>query len=282
MGGTRIESYWADEMKSVLYKYHQFEKLIPSLNHEGAGHRGEDGRYVESILRETLKKFLPTGIEIFDGFILRAGVKGGNSGRARRKDADVHSSQLDLIIYDAAEYPVYQRFGDTAVVLPEGVLAVISVKKNLYLNEVNHELQMLKQAGQICAFHGKKGPFLALVGMGDKISDEAEKSFKKVAEKLQAAELHGYEEMPGFIGALEGWTIHRRHRKDQKEAEYQLFVHEEGEEHLGLQYLLKGILDVYYSEDRKHGCQPGFISFPKGKQYCGETCRLPYRTITAR
>lgn len=48
-----------------------------------------------------------------------------------------HSSQLDLIVYDSEHFPVYQRFGDTAVVLPEGVIAVISVKKHLDLKRLN-------------------------------------------------------------------------------------------------------------------------------------------------
>ena len=70
-------------------------------------------------------------MDILTGFILRAGVKSPDSVKQRRRDEDQHSGQLDLIVYDT-EMPVYQRFGDTAVVPPEGVIAVISVKKNLY------------------------------------------------------------------------------------------------------------------------------------------------------
>ena len=46
-----------------------------------------------------------------------------------------------------------------------------------------------------------------------------------------------------------------------------MFVHDDGEEHLGIQYVLKGILDVYYCDDRGHGKQPGYISFPRGRGY---------------
>lgn len=170
MGGKRLEKYWADEMRSILDKYRQFEILIPSENRSGSAHCGEDGRYIESILKETLKKFLPVGIEVLSGFILKAGVKSEFSGKARKNDNDNHSSQLDIILYDTQNYPVYQRFGDTAIVLPEGVLGIISVKKCLYSDELQHEIEMLIRACKLCAFSGRKAPFLALVGMGDRSS----------------------------------------------------------------------------------------------------------------
>ena len=150
MGGKRLEKYWSYEVKSFLEKYRQFETLIPASKGKGAAHRGEDGRYIESILKEMLKKFLPTGIEILTGFILRAGVESDMSGKARKKDEDLHSSQLDLIIYDVQNYPVYQRFEDTAVVLPEGVLGVISVKKTLRKGEIKGEIEALKRVAKLC------------------------------------------------------------------------------------------------------------------------------------
>ena len=94
MGGKRLEKYWSYEVKSFLEKYRQFETLIPASKGKGAAHRGEDGRYIESILKEMLKKFLPTGIEILTGFILRAGVESDMSGKARKKDEDLHHSWI--------------------------------------------------------------------------------------------------------------------------------------------------------------------------------------------
>ena len=81
MGGERIERYWAAEMRSAIERYRQFEMLIPASSGSGAGHPGEDGRYVESILKSTLKQFLPQGLDILSGFILRAGVKSPESGK---------------------------------------------------------------------------------------------------------------------------------------------------------------------------------------------------------
>lgn len=278
MGGKRIEDYWSYEMKSLLERYRQFETLIPAANSEGAAHRGEDGRYIESILKETLKKFLPEGIEILTGFILRAGVESGMSGKARKKDEDEHSTQLDLIVYDAQEYPVYQRFGDTAIVLPEGVLGVISVKKTLREGEIAGEIEALKRVAGLCSLKGRRGPFLALVGMKDKLGQKYTTRANMIERKINNAFVQKpvcYEALPCFIGNLSEWTIHKCHKpkKEQRDkrnnelAEYQMYIHRDKEEHLGLQFLLKGILDVYYSVEKNHGKQPGFFSFPEGKQY---------------
>lgn len=129
MGGERLQEYWRQEVQALEAAYRQFETLIPAEERKGAAHPGEDGRYVECLLTEALKRFLPRNIEIFSGFILRPGVKSGVSKAARASDSDQHSGQLDLIVYDSANYPVFQRFGDHAVVPPEGVIAVLSVKK---------------------------------------------------------------------------------------------------------------------------------------------------------
>lgn len=278
MGGRRLENYWSYEMKSFLEKYKQFEILIPAPYGKGAAHRGEDGRYIESILRNTLKKFLPAGIEILTGFILRAGVESGMSGKARKKDVDMHSSQLDLIVYDVQNYPVYQRFEDTAVVLPEGVLGVISVKKTLRIGEIAGEMEALKRAAELCSLKGRKGPFLALVGMDDKLGKKYTTCAKRIEREINnifAKKPVCYEALPCFVGNLSKWTIHKCHKpgigprdnRSNERAEYQMYIHRDKEEHLGLQFLLKGILDVYYSTERNCGVQPGFFSFPEEKKY---------------
>lgn len=278
MGGKRIEDYWSYEMRSFLEKYRQFETLIPASYGKGAAHRGEDGRYIESILRETLKKFLPAGVEILTGFILRVGVESDMSGKARKKDSDMHSSQLDLIIYDKQNYPVYQRFEDTAIVLPEGVLGVISVKKTLREGEIASEIEALKRVAGLCSLKGRKGPFLALVGMDDELGKTYTTCARLIERKINnifSQKPVCYEALPCFVGNLSKWTMHKCHKpgigsrdkRSNERAQYQMYIHQDKEEHLGLQFLLKGILDVYYSSGRNHGEQPGFFSFPKGKKY---------------
>lgn len=279
MGGERLREYWSAEMRGMLDSYRQFERLIPAKSGKGADHPAEDGRYVESILKETLKKFLPSKVEVLNGFILRAGVKSSFSGKGRKNDKDIHSSQLDLIIYDSTNYPVYQRFGDTAVVIPEGVIGIISVKKTLRRKEIMHEIKMLKEAGSLCGFKGRKGPFLALVGMDDDIGKKPETCFSTILQSVEGVFRDRpicYDEMPKFIGNLRKWTVHKVNRKDIHSAEYQMYIHNKDEEYIGLQYLLKGIMNTYYSEERGNGKQPGFVCFPSDKDLKNNIQRISY------
>ena len=57
MDGKRIQNYWSNEMQAMLDTYKQFQILIPAENRNGAAHNGEDGRYVETLIREYLKRF---------------------------------------------------------------------------------------------------------------------------------------------------------------------------------------------------------------------------------
>lgn len=279
MGGERLREYWSAEMRGMLDSYRQFGRLIPAKSGKGADHPAEDGRYVESILKETLKKFLPSKVEVLNGFILRAGVKSSFSGKGRKNDKDIHSSQLDLIIYDSTNYPVYQRFGDTAVVIPEGVIGIISVKKTLRRTEIMHEIKMLKEAGRLCGFKGRKGPFLALVGMEDDIGKKPETCFSTILQGVEEVFRDRpicYDEMPKFIGNLRKWTVHKVNKKDIHCAEYQMYIHDKDEEYIGLQYLLKGIMNTYYSEERGNGKQPGFVCFPSDKDLKNNIKRISY------
>lgn len=42
------------------------------------------------------------------GFILRPAVKTGKDNRKRRKEKDSNSTQLDIIIYNSAKYPIFR------------------------------------------------------------------------------------------------------------------------------------------------------------------------------
>ena len=143
MDGARVRQFMENEVEAMLKTYEQFQILIPAEGKNGAAHPGEDGIYVEALLKGYIEKFLPKGLEVLTGFILRPAVKTGRGKSERRKDADAHSSQLDLIIYDSASYPVFLRMENHVIVPPEGVIGVISVKKNLYFSQVDEELSLI-------------------------------------------------------------------------------------------------------------------------------------------
>ena len=72
MDGRRLQDFWNQEVIALLAVYRQFETLLPNPVTDGAQHRGEDGRYVEALLRNYLQKYLPKDLEVLTGFALIA------------------------------------------------------------------------------------------------------------------------------------------------------------------------------------------------------------------
>lgn len=278
MDGKRIQEYWSQEVDSMLATYRQFETLVPSEKHEGSAHHGEDGRYVEDLIREYLVKFLPKELEVLTGFILRPAVKTGGSGKERKNDIDQCSSQLDIIVYDSSQYPVFQRFGESVIVPPEGVIAIVSVKKHLNDGDVKKEISALWQASRLCRTLSSndpvdkiRGPFLGVVSMHSKIekkrTETLEWIFEKINETYNTDPPPMFDEVIGYLGALDEWSIFKARPKKIKKpnAQFLGFLHKEKEEHLGLQYILTGILSVYYDDTRKNIRRPGFTAFKSGR-----------------
>jgi hypothetical protein len=84
-------------------------------------HGGEIGRGHERVLAEELQRLLPERIAIRTGFVLGAG--------------GTISRQLDLVLCDRSNYPAFTYVAGDLVV-PDSVLAVISVKTSLALHDL--------------------------------------------------------------------------------------------------------------------------------------------------
>ena len=274
MDGNRIREFWSNEMQAMLDTYRQFEILLPADGKKGSSHNGEDGRYVETLIREYLKKYLPKELEALTGFIVRPAVKTGLKSKKRKGETDQHSTQLDIIVYDTAKYPIFQRFGESVIVPPEGVIAIISVKKHLHEQDIEAESKALKEVSKLCYCFNEntnervRSPFLALVSM---------KSFEKkqkevgewIFEKLQTvySQEDSFDDLLGYIGAFSKWSIFKQRPKQGKDnANYLFFKHADEEQHLGFQFLLTGILSVYYDPTRNSISRPGFTSFPSNRK----------------
>lgn len=273
MDGKRIQDYWSREVDALVKTYRQFETLIPAPKGAGAEHKGEDGRFVEDLLREYLRRYLPKGLEVLTGFILRPAVKTGKTGKERLSESDRHSTQLDIIVFDSASYPVFQRFGSSVIVPPEGVVGIISVKKHLYDGDIKKECEALFDAATLCETvysnnpkNKVRGPYLAVVSVKSKIkkpkTDTLEWIFDQATSAYSEQSDVTFDKLVGFIGALDEWSIFkRRPAKKLKEAEYVGFKHQSGESHLGLQFLLTGVLSVFYDESRRNLRRPGYTAF---------------------
>ncbi|MDE5608655.1 MAG: hypothetical protein K2I64_06955 [Muribaculaceae bacterium] len=278
MDGKSIQQYFQLEVQTILDAFKKFETLIPSPKGAGSHHNQEDGRFIEALLRDSLSRLLPKNLEVVSGFIVRPAVKTDKNGRNRKSDEDCHSTQLDIIVYDRAKYPIFMQFGETVVVPPEGVIAIISVKKTLRKKNIVEELDALRNAARICMKGNEflRPPFLALVSIKHDLS------VKKIADTLwlEMDKAYGrpdlglaFDEMVGFIGALDSWSVFKtRPEKKKTEAKYLYFDHlalGSGNEHLGLQFLLTGILSVFYDKSRSEGTlRPGFTGFSGSTNGC--------------
>lgn len=281
MKGERVRQFFNSETKALLALYKNIETLIPAPKKSGSGHVAEEGRYIESILRNFLNKHLPNDLKAFSGFILRPATKTGNHDRSRRQnELDQHSQQIDIIVYDHKNYPVFETFEEFAIVPPEGVVGIISVKKNLYYNQIADELESLMNAAELCHVKTNKngimrGPSTCLIGFSNQIKPK--KKFKEIVEhiykKIETTHSSKYfDQCIGQVIALDSFTIFKKPPNSEssfnKKAQYVAFNHStEDEFHFGLQFLLTGILSAYYHETRKPELRPGFTSFPTGRSH---------------
>jgi len=303
MDGERIRDYWLNEVQALLQTYRQFETLIPATKRKGAGHTGEDGRFVEELLREYLSRYLPKGLEVFTGFILRPSVKTGKNSRERKMESDCHSTQLDIIVFDSFNYPVFQKFGNNVIVPPEGVIAIISVKKSVCDEDIKNECQALFKAASLCQTMGLnnskiRGPYLALVSMQSTIKkvkpNTLEWIFDRIRDSYKGEEEVTFDKLVGFIGTLGGtssdanlqygWSIFKKRPFSDKanaeiDARYVVFNHKENESHLGFQFLITGILSVFYDETRRNIKRPGYTAFPSGRKHDKELGKIKCKSI---
>ncbi|MCP4231225.1 MAG: hypothetical protein GY771_13890, partial [bacterium] len=172
--GEKLRDFFSSETESLLAIYRNIENLIPHPDKKGSQHVAEEGRYLESILRTLLNKYLPQGLKAVSGFILRPATKVRDGDRRRLRSDDQYSSQLDIIVYDFANFPCYEKFEEFVIVPPEGVISVISCKKNLYENEIEKEITALSKTVKLCKYKNNdnlfvRSPNIALVSFSNEI-----------------------------------------------------------------------------------------------------------------
>lgn len=280
MKGERVRQFFNSETKALLTTYKNIQTLIPASHRKGAAHVGEEGRYIESLLRNFLNKHLPEELKAYSGFILRPATKFGNHNRTRRTlENDRHSSQIDIIIYDSKNYPKYEHFEEFVIVPPEGVVAIISVKKCLYEHEITTELKKLKEAAELCVVQNSKdeiirGPSTTLISFSDQIKPKKDFEFKSKWLFKQIKSIYEnstFDSSLNTIISLDSFSIFKKRPNSESAfnnlANYEAFNHKsEAEYYFGIQFLLTGILAAYYHESRKFESRPGYTSFPPDRK----------------
>ena len=104
----------------------------------GDAHRGEEGRYKESVLKKMIREYLPHNLSIGSWFIV-----------SKNEEQSPISKQIDIIIYDN-RYPVVFRDEDFVIITQDMVKAIIEVKSKIYpsgndsLRDVVNNLERLE------------------------------------------------------------------------------------------------------------------------------------------
>ena len=117
----------------------------------GNAHWVKDGEFKEAILRNVIKRFLPSNLSIGTGFIIRSNERGNRDNEIKV------STQIDIIIYDN-RIPVLFSEGDFIITSYRNVKAIIEVKtkiSNSELNEILHtSIENSKLIGNDLLFNG--------------------------------------------------------------------------------------------------------------------------------
>ena len=283
----RISEYFENESQALLKRYSNIESLIPKVKKpknsgtlpDGSYHTGEEGRFLEELIKSILNKHLPEGLRAISGFILRPATQIGvdDSRRIRDQKTDLHSTQLDIIVYDVKSYPVFESFGDFAIVPPEGVIAIASVKKNLYFNQIESEIKALNYAASLCwtysyredseGYKGHeiiKGPITAILSFRNKANkaDLVGEIMKILASTYD--ECTPADSMIKQISVIDELTLFRGKERFEEEKYTIPFIKFNHTERINfpIQMLLRSILEVYYDQTRSSlKIRPGYIDF---------------------
>lgn len=296
MAESNISQYFDDVAQSLMSNYRRLELLIPNTSTKknseelkgGSDHTGEEGRFLENVIRVFLNRHLPKNLRALSGFILRPAALVGDNDTRRLRDqkTDKHSPQLDIIVYDVGNYPVFEQFEDFAIVPPEGVYAIISIKKRLRMSDINHELNALSYSASLCSHYNRmdaakvkgfppnqrvSGPVTALIGFKASFElneSNAKKLFGKINTIQGGLPADG---LVNLVSAIEQFSFFKGDVRFNDESNnyrvpYLWLNHKIGDEapklNLTLQYLLHFILKLYYHSTRQPLLmKPGFNHF---------------------
>ena len=125
--------------KSITEELHTIKNRVRTLI--GDIHWGEEGRYKEAILRNVIRRFLPTNLSVGTGFVIRKNNKDNN-------DEPRVSKQIDIIIYDNT-IPVLFSEGDFIITTYKNVRGIVEVKTKIRIAESHEILQKAEENGEL-------------------------------------------------------------------------------------------------------------------------------------
>jgi len=127
----------SEEIRSFLSTFgEELRSKVSRLdNIIGRDHWLSVGTYKESLVRNFLRSTLPKRFEVSTGFLLSKDFHGNL----------VKSRQIDILIWDSANYSAIFRDGEFVIVPPEACRIVIEVKGRLKLSEIEESIDGFDQ-----------------------------------------------------------------------------------------------------------------------------------------
>jgi hypothetical protein len=163
--------YYSSQAELMLTQYKNINRLLGPTHDYTA-----PGDFCEILLRDFLRKFLPSSLSADKGFFY---------GRATLEGEDTHCPEIDILIHDSQQYRPIFRMGDFVIVQPQAVRGMIQVKRTVSDGQVRKGVKNVVRAKQhLLNVLWKDNPkgwntwalpprvFTAVVGFGDEIGND--------------------------------------------------------------------------------------------------------------
>lgn len=195
----------------------------------GSSNWGEEGRYKEAILRNVIRRFLPSNLSLGTGFVIN---KDNNRTQI--------THQIDIIIYDNT-IPILFLEGEFVITTYRNVKAIIEVKTRIRNSDLKCIIKKAEEDGEIIGKRIFNGIF-SYGHEGDIDSD-------RVDDALKSAEGYVNHLSLGKDIFIRFWNSEDRNRLDLPVWDCEGdFYNIYGLENLSFSYFISNLLDMACSE----------------------------------
>ncbi len=249
------------EVDKLLLGVDLFRKILPHKKNNASTHNGEEGKFIEGLIKEFLTGALPKSVSVGSGFILFS------------RGQDVCSYQVDIIIYDHLNYAPMMKYGDSVIVSEKSVIAALSIKKKLRPQDIKKEIDSLSLIGSMCGKSGHPSPYLSIFSL-DILNSTKRGNFEKTIQVVKNEILNSYSqrknkwsynELIDSLIVLDKFIIKKKSYKkvdDDQYTDYIMNGSNGNHRYIYLQMIIHGITKVI---DERSGLDNSStnIQFPK-------------------
>jgi hypothetical protein len=145
----QVRTYFESLGLEIEALKHRVRYLIQDL------HWQTDGEWKESVLRQILRRHLPSTVGVGRGFVV--------TGKAT-------SSQVDILLYDVSK-PVVFRDADLVFVTPDSIIGLLEVKSSMTNNLLSSSAEKLARNIELVRLHPNIRAFAGIFSFEDQTRD---------------------------------------------------------------------------------------------------------------